>query len=300
MQLRQLFKNAFAVYTKNFGKLFAPLLILQLALLLPLLLFTMPATVNMARALLASSAAYAATGEGIPTVYYVLIYMLLALLFISPLVVSNTVFVIDQDSKNEAVTFRRSFRFSRGNYGSMLKSYFACIVASAPLFFALFLQLARLFGRRAAAAMPVSYVLTAVVVAALLMYILGTVFLPYVVVSENERGFSALTRSFRYIYRGNFWANLSRLAIGAGIVGLLVYAVNWLSQLPFRELFDLYLADPAAALREPLMVFAILLSIAAIVLVALIMPFWYAFSYHTYLDARVAHAKKYAMLEKES
>ncbi len=137
MRLGRMLKNAFGVYTGNFGKLFAPLLILQLALLLPVLLFTMPGTVNMARAVLASVSAYANTGRGIFTVFYVLAYMLLVLLFISPLVVSNTVYIVDKNSKNERVTLGRSFAFSRGNYGCMLRSYMAAVVAALPVFFAL-------------------------------------------------------------------------------------------------------------------------------------------------------------------
>ncbi|MEG2202738.1 MAG: hypothetical protein RRY10_03740, partial [Christensenellaceae bacterium] len=66
-----------------------------------------------------------------------------------------------------------------------------------------------------------------------------------------------------------------------------------LSQLPFADLFYLYLENPLAALSQPLMIFAILLSVAAIIIITLVFPFWYAFTYHTYKNAEFEYNRKY-------
>jgi hypothetical protein len=90
MGILQILKKTVTVYKKNFGKMYLPLLGFQLIVLLPLLFFTMPGTMNAARAFLKTLAMFSKTGSGISSVLYVFIFMLLAVLFISPLVVSNT------------------------------------------------------------------------------------------------------------------------------------------------------------------------------------------------------------------
>jgi len=299
MQIKDILKNTLHVYTKNFGKLFMPILLMQLIMFLPLLFFTMPGTVNMARALIVTFSSYSITGTGLSSVFYVFIYMLLVLLFFSPLCVNNTVFVVHKDRLDEYVTFRQSLGFSKRNYGKMIKTYFAAIIAGMPFIFYAILVLYNLYIREFdyLALTALDYFLIVSAAVSFLLYLLGTVFVPYVVVAEKKSGFSALLSSFRYVYKGNFLINLVRLAIGAGIAGLLIFCVNWLSQLPFKDLFDLYLIDPAAAFREPLMVFAISLSIAAIFLVALIMPFWYAFSFNTYIDAKIEYEQKHGIIK---
>lgn len=301
MTFKESLLNSLAVYKKNFGKLLVPILVMQLLVLLPLLFFTMPGTVNMARALLVTFASFSLTGEGRGAVLYVLVYMLLALMFVSPLIVSNTVYVVDKDYSNERVTFRQSFAFSRGNYGSMLKSYFATIVVSIPMFFVIVLLLSHMFitGFDLENLQPADIVSLVASAVMFLAYLLGTVFLPYIVVAEDKAGFAALWTSFRYIYRGDFLVNLLRLVFVAILVGGLVMFINWLSQLPFKDLFYLYLEDPRAAMAEPLMVFALLLSVMAIFLVALILPFWYAFSYNTYRVAKSTFEKKHGKVEYE-
>ncbi len=295
MTLSKNFSNALAVYKKNFATLFVPLLILQLIVLLPMTFFTMPGTMNAVRALLSSLTSLSRTGDGLsPSMLPVFAYILLMLLFFSPIIVSNTVFVVEKDFHEKAVTFRESLGFAKGNYGCMIKSYFAAVVCALPIFAAMGLVLASMFIKQ----FDLEFIngfdqfLTIGSLIAFMLYALGTVFVPYVVVAEEKSGFSALKASFSYIYKGRFLATVGRLAVGAGVVGAFVLLINWLAQLPFAELFDLYLKDPAAAFQEPLMILAIVLAVGAIFLVALIIPFWYAFSYNTYKGAREYYAEK--------
>ena len=53
------------------------------------------------------------------------------------------------------------------------------------------------------------------------------------------------------------------------------------------------LPDPMLALQNPLMIFVVLLALAAIIVITLIFPFWYAFTYHTYQNAKYEYEKKY-------
>lgn len=299
MPVKEIFAKSFAVYKKNFANLFLPLLVLQLVLLLPLLFFTMPGTVNAARALLISLSSFSQTGTGISAMLYVFAFIVLALLFFSPLVISNTVYVISKDMQGKQVGFRRSFAFSKGNYGKMLGSYFAGLTCGMPLILAVVLLLYDTFANRLDPALlnGGDYALIALAAALVLLYLLGSVFLPFIAVVEGKWGFKALFSSFKYVYT-DFWANLGRLGLAALLLLGLASAINWLAQLPFEELFYLYLENPAAALKEPLMVFAIVLSIAAIVLVAFLLPFWYAFSFNTYRGARQNYLMRFGEAEK--
>lgn len=295
MTLKENFVNALAVYKKNFAKLFVPLLIMQLLILLPMTFFTMPGTVNALRALLSALTSFSRTGDGLSSsILPVFAYILLMLLFFSLIIVSNTVFVVDKDFHDKPVTFRQSLGFARGNYGSMIKSYFAAVVWALPIFAAMGLVLASMFIKQFDIAFINGFdqFLSIASLIAFMLYTLGTVFVPYVVVAEEKSGFRALKSSFRYIYGGHFLGTVGRLALGAGVVGAMMLLINWLAQLPFAELFDLYLRDPAAAFKEPLMILAIVLAVGAIFLVALIIPFWYAFSYNTYRGAREYYAEK--------
>ena len=76
------------------------------------------------------------------------------------------------------------------------------------------------------------------------------------------------------------------------IVALAGVVINWLSQLPFKELYELYLVDPMLALQNPLMVFVILFALLAIVVVTFVFPFWYAFTYHTYRNAKYEYEQR--------
>ncbi len=135
MPFKTVLMNAVSVYKKNFSKLFVPLLLFQFALLLPLMFFTMPGTVNMARALLVTFESYSRTGGGMSVVLYVLLYVILVLLFLSPLIVSNTVYVVNKDYLNEPVSLKQSMGFARKNYGKMIVSYFSTIALFMPLLF---------------------------------------------------------------------------------------------------------------------------------------------------------------------
>ena len=115
---------------------------------------------------------------------------------------------------------------------------------------------------------------------------------------QEKGGFRAVFTSYRYAFLGNFWSNFTRILTAAVIVALGGVVVNWLSQLPFKQLYELYLVDPMLALQDPLMVFVILLALAAIVVITLIFPFWYAFTYHTYQNAKYEYEKKYPQKER--
>ncbi len=299
MPVKDIFINAFTVYKRNFGKLFIPLLVLQLVILLPLLFFTMPGTMNAARALLVNLSNISRNGESIDSMLYVFVFIVLMLLFFSPIIISNTVYVIERDSKGQCVSFSQSLGFSRKNYGSMISSYLAGIVCGTPVIFVIVMMLYNLFISEFDPALMAGgdVVLIILSAAMALLYFLGTVFLPYVVVAEGKKGFNALFTSFKYIYT-DFISNLTRLALAALLMVAVAGGINWLAQLPFEDLFYLYLKNPAAALKEPLMVFAIVISIIAIFIVAFMLPFWYAFSFFTYTGARERFHKKYPQADE--
>ena len=52
MSFKTMFRRSGIVYKRNFSRLFLPLLLFQLVLLVPLMFFTMPGTVSVARSLL--------------------------------------------------------------------------------------------------------------------------------------------------------------------------------------------------------------------------------------------------------
>ena len=287
MRIKELITKALSVYKHNFLKLFLPILALQLCVLLPLLFFTLPGTMNIVRALLMTIKNYTLGGQLSRPVFYVLIYILCALLFLSPLVVNNTVYIIAEEQKPAPVSFRKSVRFAFRNYMNMLRTYGAVILIAVPVFIADALLIASAVDFTAAPPALKPFGIPALAAAAVLfmLFLLGTVFMPYIVGTCEAKGFAAVKRSFKIIYKGRFSKNLARLASGAAIAGAGIFAVNMLSQLPFGELIELYLNDPKAAAAHPLMGVATAGSIAALFIAALIIPFWYAFTYNTYLDA---------------
>ena len=77
-----------------------------------------------------------------------------------------------------------------------------------------------------------------------LFVVFGIVFVPYTVAVQGQKGFKAVFSSYRYAFLGNFWSNFTRVLTAALIVVLGGVLINWLSQLPFLELYELYLTDP--------------------------------------------------------
>lgn len=288
------FKNSFRVYKQNFWLLFLPLVLFQIVMLMPLYIFTMPGTTSTARAFLLL---LSEGGAGISSIVYILIMIGLIALFFSPLIVSNTVYIIDCDYFGQKTGAKEAFIFSRKTYGSMLKSYLSTLVLALPVVAIVVLVCYLTFknGFNYLALLPHEIAIIVVLVIGVLLFLLGTVFLPYIVVSEKKGGFKAVLRSFRYVYKGNFLSNLSRLAMAAAIVGLGMLLINWLSTLPFGELFDLYMKDPMLALKHPLMAFSVLLSFVAVAIIAFILPIWYGISYNTYKGAKQYYETKYKL-----
>lgn len=294
MRIKELIKKALSVYKHNFMKLFLPILALQLAVLLPLLFFTLPGTMNIVRALFMTIKNYTLGGQLSRPVFYVLVYILCALLFLSPLVVNNTVYIIEYEQKPAPVSFRKSVKFAFKNYMNMLRTYGAVILLAIPVFAvdALLIFASVDFKAAPPALKPFAIPLLAAAAALFALFLLGTVFMPYIVATCEAKGFAAVKRSFGIIYNGRFSKNLARLASGAAMAGAALFAVNMLSQLPFGDLVELYLIDPKAAAAHPLMGVAAAGSIGALFVAALIIPFWYAFTYNTYLDAKQDYKSK--------
>lgn len=294
MRIRELISKALSVYRHNFMKLFLPILALQLAVLLPLLFFTLPGTMNIVRAIFMTVKNYTLGGQLSRPVFYVLIYILCALLFLSPLVVNNTVYIIEYEQKPAPVSFRKSVKFAFKNYMNMLRTYGAVILIAFPVFIADTILIGASVDFTAAPPELKPYGLPLIIAAAVLfmLFLLGTVFMPYIVGTCEAKGFAAVKQSFKIIYKGRFSKNLARLASGAAMAGAGIFAVNMLSQLPFGEFIELYLNDPKAAAAHPLMGVATAGSIAALFIAALIIPFWYAFTYNTYLDAKQDYKSK--------
>ncbi|MGI6152850.1 MAG: hypothetical protein ACOYJB_03300 [Christensenellaceae bacterium] len=289
--MRTVLRNTFDIYKHNFPKLFLPLLVFQIVLLFPVFFFAIPGTVSAARTFLVL---LMQGGGAIGSLIALLGIIALIALFVSPVVICNTVHIIDSNHCGHRVTFRESFAFSKGCYTSMLKTYFSTLVMLIPVAIvaAIIAYAAFSSGVDLKALSPGQIAALVVIVTMLLLFLLGTVFVPYVVVSEHKSGFLGTRTSFTYIFKGGFWSNLGRLAMAALIVGAGMLFVNWLSTLPFRELVDLYLANPEQALAHPLMVSSILISLLAVVVIAFIMPIWYSMSYGTYQNAKHAYEHK--------
>lgn len=177
----------------------------------------------------------------------------------------------------------------------MLRSYFAAIallILPVAGIVAAIVAIA-LPGGVPAAVLPAWQIAVIVVLAlAALLLFFGIVFIPYTVAVEGQGGFRAVLSSYRYAFLGNFWSNFTRVLTAAVIVALAGVVINWLSQLPFKELYELYLVDPMLALQNPLMVFVILFALLAIVVVTFVFPFWYAFTYHTYRNAKYEYEQR--------
>lgn len=294
MRIKELIKEALAVYRHNFLKLFLPILALQLAVLLPLLFFTLPGTMNIVRALFMTIKNYSLGGQLSLPVFYVLVYILCALLFLSPLVVNNTVYIIATEQKPAPVSAKKAVSFAFKNYMNMLRTYGAVILLAIPVFAAdaLLIFASVDFNAAPPSVKPWGVPCLAAAAVLFMLFLLGTVFMPYIVATCEAHGFAAVNKSFRIIYKGRFSKNLARLASGAAMAGAVIFAVNMLSQLPFADLVELYLSDPKAAMAHPLMGVAAAGSIAALIIAALIIPFWYAFTYNTYLDAKQDYKSK--------
>lgn len=293
MSFKTMFRTSGIVYKRNFGRLFLPLLLFQLVLLVPLMFFTMPGTVSVARSVLLALSRTG--GSSLSSVVTVLAIVVCVAVFVSPLMVSNVVYVIDSDYAGRHATFRDASKHAKCRYGSMLKAYFAAIVLLAlPVagIIAVILAIAMPGGVPAAALTVWQIVVVVILALAALLLFFGIVFIPYTVAVEGQAGFRAVFSSYRYAFLGNFWSNFTRVLTAAVIVGLAGLLINWLSQLPFQELYELYLVDPMLALQNPLMIFVILFALLAIVVVTFVFPFWYAFTYHTYQNAKYEYEKK--------
>ena len=294
MSFKTMFRESGLVYRKNFSRLFIPLLAFQLVLLVPLMFFTMPGTVSVARSLLLTLSQTG--GSSLASVLTVLGIVLCVALFVSPLMVSNVVYVIDSDYHGRDITFRNAGAHARKRYGSMLRSYFAIIVLLIPLIVAAVIVIGNVAFADGILVETLSGGEIALLVGfarVVLFVVFGIVFVPYTVAVQGQKGFKAVFSSYRYAFLGNFWSNFTRVLTAALIVVLGGVLINWLSQLPFLELYELYLTDPMLALQNPLMIFVVLLALAAIIVITLIFPFWYAFTYHTYQNAKYEYEKKY-------
>ncbi|MEF9863555.1 MAG: hypothetical protein RR777_01285 [Christensenellaceae bacterium] len=290
MKLKEIFKRTMTSYKQNFPKLFVPLMLFQLVLLLPLLFFTMPGTVSVARSVLLTLSQIGG-GDKIYSILSVLIIVALVAVFLSPLMVGDVVYVINRDYHNQKAGFKQAFAHGKKRYADMLKSYFAIIVLILPVILAIVLLLLNL--NLADIACAKNIVLITLCGLLLIFFLFGIVFVPYTVAIQRKKGFDAVLTSYQYAYKGNFLSNFGRILIAAAMVVAAGSFINWLSQLPFADLFYLYLENPLAALSQPLMIFAILLSVAAIIIITLVFPFWYAFTYHTYKNAEFEYNRKY-------
>lgn len=294
MNFKTMLRRSGVAYKENFSRLFVPLLLFQLVLLVPLMFFTMPGTVSVARSLLLTLSQTG--GSSLSSVLTVLLIVAGVAVFVSPLMVANVAYVIDSDYRGRSITWADARTHAKKRYFAMLRSYFAAIVLLAlPVF-----GVAAVFGNAAfvdgvmltTLSVP-SIILLVATALGLLFLLFGIVFLPYTVAVQGQAGFKAVFSSYRYAFLGNFWSNFTRVLFAALVVALGGLLINWLSQLPFRELYNLYLIDPMSALKNPLMIFVILFALAAIVVVTLVFPFWYAFTYNTYQNAKTAYEKKY-------
>lgn len=293
-KLKDNFRNAVRTYRQNFKQLFLPLLVFQVILLLPFLLMAMPGTVSLLRGFLEFLTENQKDISALLGVLYMLIAIVAVALLLSPLIIGCAVHVIDCDFNKKETSFRESLRYGRASYWAMLKSYCVAIVSFIPALFLIIFVLSRMFysGFDLVELKPLDIFILILIALGILLYFMGTIFIPYTVISEKKGGFSAVRASFAYVYRGNFLSNLSRLLLIGMILVVAVLIVKWLTTLPFKELIDLYMINPQAALREPLMIAAIMVIILGLFVTAFVLPFWYAFSYNTYRGAKFRYEKK--------
>lgn len=290
-KLKDAVARAFHTYKHHFKRLFLPLLVFQVILLLPFLFIALPGTVSMLRGVLDF---LNETGGSIDGIIYLVVSIVGVALLLSPLIIGCAVYVIDRDFHGDQVHFRDAFRFGRKSYWPMLKSYLCAIVLVIPVALVVILIFSQMFssGFDLLALKPVDIFILLVIAVGILLFFMGTIFIPYTVVSEKKQGFESVSASFRYVYRGSFLSNLSRLLLMGIVLVVAVYVVKWITTLPFKELFELYLVDPQSALRQPLMIAAIMVVILGLFVTAFILPFWYAFSYNTYKGAKLKYEQK--------
>ncbi|MDY3750602.1 hypothetical protein [Christensenella minuta] len=93
MSFKTMFRTSGIVYKRNFGRLFLPLLLFQLVLLVPLMFFTMPGTVSVARSLLLTLSQTG--GSSLSSVVTVLAIVAGVAVFSAPQMVSKGVYFND-------------------------------------------------------------------------------------------------------------------------------------------------------------------------------------------------------------
>jgi len=290
-KLKDSILRAVRTYKQHFKRLFLPLLVFQVILLLPFLFMALPGTVSLLRDVLEF---LNETGGSIRGILYLVISLVAVALFLSPLIIGGAVYVIDRDFEGKPVHFKEAFRFGRKSYWPMLKSYLCAIVLVIPIVLVVIVIFRQMFshGFDLVFLKPVDIFILIVIAVGILLFFMGTIFVPYTVVSEKKGGFAAVSASFKYVYKGSFLSNLSRLLLMGIVLVVAVLVVKWITTLPFQELFELYLVDPASALRQPLMIAAIMVVILGLFVVAFVLPFWYAFSYNTYKGAKMKYEQK--------
>ncbi len=292
MNLRGLTYKAFGVYRRRLWMLVVPVILWQIVSFSPLLVFTLPSIATVIKSILVSVI------EQLKNIQHIAVALVcmgaIALLSI-PLVAGDVVEIIRLDQAGETPTRKLAFTRARGMYKKMLSAYGAAIACGLPAFaFAgLLAYLAFTHDGMIIKQVNVSAVLLLIAAVAVLMfYLFSLAFLPYVVMRENLGGFTAYGRSARVAYLGNFKSIFPKMLVMAGILFGVGLGIKTLLQLPFADLFLAYLMNPWNTLHEPGMIFAMLLSVLAIVVTAMIMPVWYAFSYYAFEDARRAYESK--------
>ena len=294
MSFKTMFRTSGIVYKRNFGRLFLPLLLFQLVLLVPLMFFTMPGTVSVARSLLLTLSQTG--GSSLSSVVTVLCDRC-----------RSRCFCVAADGFKRGICHRQRLFGEKRVLPGCKRAREAPVRQYAAVIFLCRHRAARSCrgqdrrghrGHRAARRGSGNGIARmadrghrgpcARGPAALF----GIVFIPYTVAVEGQRRIPGGPQFLPLCVLGNFWSNFTRVLTAAVIVALAGVVINWLSQLPFKELYELYLVEPMLALQNPLMVFVILFALLAIVVVTFVFPFWYAFTYHTYRNAKYEYEQR--------
>lgn len=264
---------------------------MQIMIFLPMLIFTVPGLLAAVHKVISVVTAGSAN---LSNMYVIIGVIAVFALFFAPFAIAWVAYVVGADYENINITFKTCIKSAMQNYKAMLSSYLSAFIVFVPVLLVAFtlqfnLAIALLANKIFNAYIVLPVLITGVVT---VLYLLGTAFLPYIVVKEKTSGFRALLTSFKYIYLGNFLKNFVKMLFCALLMGGLSALKGYISSLPVAEVIQVYFVNPTLSVFNRYFPTAIGVAVVSIIVTAVVLPFWYAFSYNTYKGAKLDYQQK--------
>lgn len=243
--LGEVFRSAWSTTKNNF-----------VPLLVGILVYTVP---TMVLSLIATSLPPVAAGAGLAVGLELCV--LLYVIFISPLYMGYITSVLRTwHLTGTPAKMPTAWAAAKANYGRYMTTLLATVVISfaAILIIALISSVAivgsvfssagNFYGSSMAPLMVLSAMMPALVVMVVLIlfYTFCLSFVQFIPGMEFPSGFQAVFKSFRYIFRGNFWKNLGHTLI----IGLITVGIEMAVILPFYIPYFLAILAPGATLSD--------------------------------------------------